>query len=56
MYLIGGAGSLPLASLLFGESNKWGKLPYTIYPQKFVNQQNMTNYDMRSFVFIRVYS
>ena len=46
---LGGAGSYPLASLLFGDANKWGKLPYTIYPKDYVNKQSMINYDMAKF-------
>jgi beta-glucosidase-like glycosyl hydrolase len=46
---LGGAGSSPLASLLFGDANKWGKLPYTIYPKEYVNQQSMVNYDMAKY-------
>ena len=33
---LGGAGAYPLASLLFGDANKWGKLPYTIYPKDYI--------------------
>ena len=46
---LGGAGSYPLASLLFGDANKWGKLPYTIYPKDYVQKQSMVNYDMSKF-------
>jgi beta-D-xylosidase 4 len=46
---LGGAGSYPLASLLFGDANKWGKLPYTIYPKDYVKKQSMVNYDMAKY-------
>ncbi len=43
---LGGLGSKPLASLIFGDANKWGKMPYTTYPKNYINEQSMTNYDM----------
>eukprot|EP00944_MAST-04C_sp_MAST-4C-sp1_P013117 g13117.t1 len=46
---LGGAGAYPLASLLFGDANKWGKLPYTIYPKDYIYKQPMENYDMAKF-------
>jgi len=39
-------GTPMLAKTLFGEENRWGKLPYTIYPANYVNEQSMSNYDM----------
>ena len=39
-----------LASLLFGEENRWGKLPLTMYPHSFTSEKNMTDYDMSSGV------
>lgn len=39
-----------LASLLFGDENRWGKLPVTMYPASFAQQKNMTDYDMSSGV------
>jgi len=35
-----------LAALLFGDENRWGKLPYTIYPHAYAAAQPMVNYDM----------
>lgn len=37
-----------LAALLFGDENRWGKLPYTVYPSSYTDEQPMTNYDMSS--------
>lgn len=31
---------------LFGELNRWGKLPYTIYPEVYSSQVALNNYDM----------
>jgi len=39
-------GARALAATLFGQENRWGKLPITIYPADYVNQQSMTNFDM----------
>jgi beta-D-xylosidase 4 len=39
-------GARGVAKHLFGEINRWGKLPYTLYPHNYINQQPMTNYDM----------
>lgn len=39
-------GPVALADTLFGRANRWGKLPYTMYPHAYITQQNMTNYDM----------
>eukprot|EP00045_Choanoeca_perplexa_P015809 m.204769 g.204769 ORF g.204769 m.204769 type:complete len:863 (+) comp17088_c0_seq12:3-2591(+) len=39
-------GSVALAATLFGHENRFGKLPYTMYPHDYINQQPMTNYDM----------
>jgi len=44
------AGAGPLAEALFGKTNKWGKLPVTMYPASFVNEKAMTDYDMASGV------
>eukprot|EP00041_Stephanoeca_diplocostata_P031791 m.1000808 g.1000808 ORF g.1000808 m.1000808 type:complete len:580 (-) comp24028_c0_seq12:1391-3130(-) len=35
-----------LAQLLFGRENRWGKLPYTIYPRAYATEQPMANFDM----------
>eukprot|EP00164_Ancoracysta_twista_P003087 GFYU01004121.1.p1 GENE.GFYU01004121.1~~GFYU01004121.1.p1 ORF type:complete len:789 (-),score=304.22 GFYU01004121.1:39-2405(-) len=39
-------GAKALAETLFGQANKWGKMPLTVYPANYVNEQPMTNYDM----------
>lgn len=39
-------GSKALALSLFGEHNRWGKLPITMYPHNYIQRQPMTNYDM----------
>ena len=43
---LGALGSKPLAALMFGEANKWGKMPYTVYPKNYIYEQSMQNYDM----------
>lgn len=35
-----------LAAQLFGDENRWGKLPVTMYPHNFTSENPMTNYDM----------
>lgn len=37
-----------LADLLFGKENRWGRLPVTVYPRTYTQEQSMTNYDMSS--------
>jgi hypothetical protein len=32
-------GANAIASTLFGFSNKWGKMPYTMYPHDYIKQQ-----------------
>eukprot|EP00730_Choanoeca_flexa_P014520 TRINITY_DN6379_c0_g2_i1.p1 TRINITY_DN6379_c0_g2~~TRINITY_DN6379_c0_g2_i1.p1 ORF type:complete len:321 (+),score=74.32 TRINITY_DN6379_c0_g2_i1:121-1083(+) len=39
-------GARALAMTLFGESNRFGKLPYTMYSHDYIQEQDMTNYDM----------
>eukprot|EP00730_Choanoeca_flexa_P014522 TRINITY_DN6379_c1_g1_i2.p1 TRINITY_DN6379_c1_g1~~TRINITY_DN6379_c1_g1_i2.p1 ORF type:complete len:804 (+),score=166.70 TRINITY_DN6379_c1_g1_i2:121-2412(+) len=39
-------GAKALAEALFGKANRFGKLPYTMYPHDYIQQQPMTNYDM----------
>jgi len=39
-------GALPLADLLFGAANRWGKLPYTIYPRQFQYDVAMDDFAM----------
>ena len=39
-------GSKALASLLFGDANSWGKLPYTIYPSNYTDAIEMDSFDM----------
>lgn len=41
-----GHTAVALAETLFGEHNRWGKLPVTIYPHAYIKEQPMTNYDM----------
>uniref|UniRef100_A0A0G4GTQ1 Fibronectin type III-like domain-containing protein n=1 Tax=Chromera velia CCMP2878 TaxID=1169474 RepID=A0A0G4GTQ1_9ALVE len=38
-----------LGDLLFGLENRWGKLPVTWYPRKWVAAQDMSNYDMAKY-------
>jgi len=39
-------GPRAIALSLFGHSNRWGRLPYTLYPHSFIDQQPMDNFDM----------
>lgn len=39
-------GAKALAASLFGLENRWGKLPVTMYPHSYVQEQDMANYDM----------
>ena len=39
-------GAHALGKTLFGKENRWGKLPLTMYPHKYISEQAMTNYDM----------
>ena len=39
-------GAKALAQSLFGVSNRWGKMPVTVYPHDYIKEQPMTNYDM----------
>eukprot|EP00041_Stephanoeca_diplocostata_P008138 m.117691 g.117691 ORF g.117691 m.117691 type:complete len:917 (+) comp17191_c0_seq1:436-3186(+) len=40
-------GGTALAEGLFGKHNKWGRLPYTIYPANWTAQTPMTMHDLR---------
>ena len=40
-------GGQALAEGLFGEMNQWGRLPYTIYPNKFTSETPMSMHDLR---------
>ena len=40
-------GGQALAEGLFGEHNAWGRLPYTIYPNKFTDETPMSMHDLR---------
>jgi beta-glucosidase len=39
-------GATALAKLLFGKENRFGKLPYTIYPASYAREQDAANFDM----------
>ena len=39
-------GSSAIARQLFGSSNRWGKLPVTVYDADFVKRFDMLNFDM----------
>ena len=39
-------GGQAIADSLFGKANRWGKLPITMYPHEYIQQQPLTNYDM----------
>eukprot|EP00759_Apiculatamorpha_spiralis_P036762 PhF_6_TR37047/c0_g1_i1/m.54219/K15920/XYL4; beta-D-xylosidase 4 len=40
------SGAAALANSLFGLSNRWGKLPFTIYPNNYINQVQMNDMSM----------
>lgn len=39
-------GARQLAEALFGVTNTWGKLPYTMYDKNYTSQVSLTSYDM----------
>jgi len=39
-------GGPQLTDHLFGLQNRWGKMPYTMYPHDYIKQVSMDNYDM----------
>lgn len=39
-------GPEAIARSIFGLENKWGKLPYTMYPAKYVHKVDMYSFDM----------
>ena len=43
-------GGTPIAATLFGDENRFGKLPLTMYPHAFIEQKAMSDYDMSSGV------
>ena len=43
----GAEGGRALADALFGVTNSWGKLPYTIYPAAWVNTTSMLDHDVQ---------
>lgn len=43
----GTRGGEALAQGLFGLHNRWGRMPYTIYPKKFESEALMTEHDIR---------
>eukprot|EP00039_Didymoeca_costata_P017511 m.324676 g.324676 ORF g.324676 m.324676 type:complete len:878 (-) comp16544_c0_seq6:89-2722(-) len=40
-------GGVALAKSLFGDANKFGRLPYTIYPSNFTSEALMSEHDLR---------
>merc|ERR1719440_143807 len=44
----GPRGGEALAQGLFGAHNRWGRLPYTIYPKSFMDAAQMTEHDLRA--------
>eukprot|EP00936_MAST-01D_sp_MAST-1D-sp1_P000981 g981.t1 len=40
-------GGTALAQGIFGKHNRWGRLPYTIYPSSFVQEADMSMHDLR---------
>jgi len=43
----GPRGGEALAQGLFGQHNRWGRMPYTIYPTSFETEALMTEHDLR---------
>ena len=41
-------GAQALAESLFGQANKWGKMPYTIYPASWASRNSMLEHDLVS--------
>eukprot|EP00040_Diaphanoeca_grandis_P022561 m.121584 g.121584 ORF g.121584 m.121584 type:complete len:950 (-) comp28865_c0_seq1:374-3223(-) len=41
-------GGTALAQGIYGKHNKWGRLPYTIYPKSFADEADMSMHDLRS--------
>ena len=39
-------GATALGQLLFGQENRWGKLPVTVYPASYAKEQDDANFDM----------
>ena len=35
-----------LAKTLFGDANKWGKMPYTVYTKNYTEEVKLDDYDM----------
>ena len=46
MFYPGMAGAEALASTLFGRSNRFGRMPYTVYPADWVHSNKMTDMDV----------
>jgi len=44
----GPRGGEALAQGMFGLHNRWGRMPYTIYPSKFVDETSMLEHDLRT--------
>eukprot|EP00039_Didymoeca_costata_P008454 m.112515 g.112515 ORF g.112515 m.112515 type:complete len:776 (+) comp14090_c0_seq3:191-2518(+) len=42
------AGSVALGKAIFGDSNRWGKLPITIYPQNYANELTIEQMRMQA--------
>jgi len=42
----GAKGGEALAEAVFGHANRWGKMPYSIYDAKFVNDHNFLNHEV----------
>ena len=45
----GGAGGAAVAELLVGKSNRWGRLPVTMYRSDFVEQQALMQYSQTKY-------
>jgi beta-D-xylosidase 4 len=41
-------GGVAIANAIFGKSNRFGRLPFTIYPASFVNETLMSEHDLRA--------
>jgi hypothetical protein len=39
-------GAEALFLSLFGEANRWGRLPVTVYPAEYINEVDMYSFDM----------
>jgi len=42
----GKEGAIAIANSMFGKSNRWGRMPYTVYESDWVNKTSMAQHDL----------